>query len=259
MNRIAKAFAQQKKVFIASITAGDPDLEITKNLITAMEEAGAGIIELGIPFSDPVAEGEAMQRADARALLAGTTTDKIFDMVVELRQDTQIPVVLVTYANPIYTYGCEKFFAKCEEAGVDGVLVPDIPFEEREELLPYSEPHKIVTIPILAPTSKDRIKMIAEKAEGYVYAVGYLGADSACDEVNAKVANIVNETRKVKDVPVAVGYKVRDAEQARDMAAISDGIIVDCAIAELVEKYGVNAAAPVADYVRNMVAVMQEK
>ncbi len=256
MNRISKAFAENKKVFIASLTAGDPNLEATKNLIAAMEEAGAGIIELGIPFSDPVAEGEAMQRADERALAAGTTTDKIFDLVAEVRQTTQIPVVLVTYINPIYTYGCEKFFTRCEESGVDGVLVPDLPYEEREELLPYSEPHKIISIPIIAHTSKDRVKMIAAKAEGYVYAVGYMGTDGASERINGIVANIVAETKKVKDIPVAVGHRVRSVEQARDMGKVSDGIIVDCAIAEIVEKYGEDAAEHVAEYVRKMIAAM---
>ncbi len=256
MNRISKAFAENKKVFIASLTAGDPNLEATKNLIAAMEEAGAGIIELGIPFSDPVAEGEAMQRADERALAAGTTTDKIFDLVAEVRQTTQIPVVLVTYINPIYTYGCEKFFTRCEESGVDGVLVPDLPYEEREELLPYSEPHKIISIPIIAHTSKDRVKMIAAKPEGYVYAVGYMGTDGASERINSIVANIVAETKKVKDIPVAVGHRVRSVEQARDMGKVSDGLIVDCAIAEIVEKYGEDAAEHVAEYVRKMIAAM---
>ena len=173
MNKITEAFAKNKKVLIPSITAGDPDLGATRELILAMEEAGASVIELGIPFSDPVAEGEEMQRSAGRALAAGTTTDKIFTMLKELRQETQIPVVLVTYANPIYTYGCEKFFDNCVECGVSGILVPDVPYEEREELLPYCEPRNIALIAIITPNSRDRIAMIAKEAKGYVYAVSY--------------------------------------------------------------------------------------
>lgn len=141
MNRIQKAFDEKKKVFIGFVTAGDPNLATTKELVRAMVKGGAGLIEFGIPFSDPVAEGEVIQKADMRALVAGTTTDKIFDLVAELREETQVPLVFLTYANPIYAYGAEKFFTRCEETGVDGVIIPDIPYEEREEMRPFSEPH----------------------------------------------------------------------------------------------------------------------
>lgn len=255
MNKITKAFADNKKVLIASLTAGDPDLEVTKELILTMEKAGAGIIELGIPFSDPVAEGEEMQRAAGRALAAGTTTDKIFAMLKELRQETQIPVVLVTYANPIYTYGCEKFFEQCEECAVSGILVPDVPYEERQELLPYCEPRNIALIAIITPNSRNRIKMIAEEAKGYVYAVSYYGVLPQ-DVVEAKVAEMVAEVRKVTDVPVAVGYRVRKYDEGKVMGNIADGIIVDCRIAEIVEKHGVEGAPNIADYCKKMIAAM---
>lgn len=255
MNKITKAFADNKKVLIPSITAGDPSLEATKELIIAMEEAGAGIIELGIPFSDPVAEGEEMQRSAGRALAAGTTTDKIFAMLKELRQETQIPVVLVTYANPIYTYGCEKFFDNCVACGVSGILVPDIPYEERQELLPYCKPRNIALIGIITPNSRDRIKMIAEEAQGYVYAVSYYGVLSD-QVVEAKVAEMVDAVRKVTDVPVAVGYRVRKYAEGKAMGNIADGIIVDCRIAEIVEKHGAEGAPNIADYVKKMIAAM---
>lgn len=255
MNKITQAFANNKKVLIPSITAGDPNLEATKELIIAMEEAGAGIIELGIPFSDPVAEGEEMQRSAARALAAGTTTDKIFTMLKELRQVTQIPVVLVTYANPIYTYGCDKFFTECVESGVSGILVPDIPYEERQELLPYCEPRNIALIGIITPNSRDRIKMIAEEAKGYVYAVSYYGV-LADEVVEAKVAEMVEAVRKVTDVPVAVGYRVRTYEEGKAIGRIADGIIVDCRIADIIEKHGAEGAPNIADYVKKMLAAM---
>ena len=245
MNNIEKAFAKNKKVLIPSITAGDPDLEATKELILAMEEAGAGIIELGIPFSDPVAEGEEMQRSAARALAAGTTTDKIFTMLKELRQKTQIPVVLVTYANPIYTYGCEKFFDNCVECGVSGILVPDVPYEEREELLPYCEPRNIALIAIITPNSRDRIAMIAKEAKGYVYAVSYYGV-LADEVVEAKAAEMVE----------AIGFRVRTYAQGKAMGNISDGIVVDCRIADIIEKHGAEGAPNIADYVKRMIAAM---
>ena len=175
MNRIQKAFDEKKKVFIGFVTAGDPNLATTKELVRAMIKGGAGLIEFGIPFSDPVAEGEVIQKADMRALAAGTTTDKIFDLVAELREETQVPLVFLTYANPIYAYGAEKFFTRCEETGVDGVIIPDIPYEEREEMRPFSEPHHVALVPLIAPTSKDRIQKIAAVAQGYVYVVSSLG------------------------------------------------------------------------------------
>ena len=165
MNRIQKAFDEKKKVFIGFVTAGDPNLATTKELVRAMIKGGAGLIEFGIPFSDPVAEGEVIQKADMRALAAGTTTDKIFDLVAELREETQVPLVFLTYANPIYAYGAEKFFTRCEETGVDGVIIPDIPYEEREEMRPFSEPHHVALVPLIAPTSKDRIQKIAAVAK----------------------------------------------------------------------------------------------
>ena len=255
MNKITEAFAKNKKVLIPSITAGDPDLEATKELILAMEEAGAGVIELGIPFSDPVAEGEEMQRSAARALEAGTTTDKIFTMLKELREKTQIPVVLVTYVNPIYTYGCEKFFDNCVECGVSGILVPDVPYEEREELLPYCEPRNIALIAIITPNSRDRIAMIAKEAKGYVYAVSYYGV-LADEVVEAKAVEMVEAVRKVSDVPVAIGFRVRKYDQGKAMGQAADGIVVDCRIADIIEKHGAEGAPNIADYVKRMIAAM---
>ena len=196
MNRIQKAFDEKKKVFIGFVTAGDPNLALTKELVMAMVEGGAGLIEFGIPFSDPVAEGEVIQRADLRALAAGTTTDKIFDLVSEVRKETQVPLVFLTYANPIYAYGAEKFFTRCEESGVDGVIIPDIPYEEREEMRPYSEPHHVALVPLIAPTSKDRIQKIAKDAQGYVYVVSSLGVTGVRSNITTDIDGIVTEVRK---------------------------------------------------------------
>lgn len=258
MNRIAKAFADQKKVFIGFITAGDPNLAVTKELVLQMEKAGAGIVELGVPFSDPVAEGEVVQRADTRALAAGTTTDKIFDLVAELRKETQVPLVFLTYANPIYTYGAEKFFAKCEETGVDGVIIPDIPYEEREEMLPYSQPHKVAVVPLVAPTSRDRIQKIAAVAEGYVYLVSSLGVTGVRKNITTDMDAIVREVRKTAKVPCAVGFGIATPEQAKKMALASDGAIVGSAIEKIVEKYGAESPKYVYEYVKSMADAVKE-
>ncbi len=257
MKRIAKAFAEKKKLFIGFVTAGDPDLETTKQLVLAMERAGAGIVELGIPFSDPVAEGEVIQRADVRALKSGTITDKIFNIVRELRQETEVPLVFLTYANPIFTYGCERFFAKCQEVGVDGVIVPDVPFEERDELLPFSKLHGVELISLIAPTSRDRIKMIAQKSEGYVYLVSSMGVTGVRRNITTDISTIVEEIRKATKIPVAVGFGIATPEQARSMAKISDGAIVGSAIVKIVERYGKKAPQYVYDYVKEMVEAVQ--
>lgn len=256
-NRIAAAFAEKKKVFIGFVTAGDPNLAVTKELVLAMVKAGVGIVEFGIPFSDPVAEGPVIQRADLRALEAGTTTDKIFDLVAELRQETQVPLVFLTYANPIYTYGAEKFFTRCEETGVDGVIIPDIPFEEREEMLPFSKPHHVALVPLVAPTSKDRIRMIAAEAEGYVYVVSSLGVTGVRKNITTDIGAIVEEVRAATSVPVAVGFGISTPEQAGKMAAVSDGAIVGSAIVKLVEEYGDAAPAKVYEYCKAMVEAVE--
>lgn len=257
MNRIQKAFDEKKKLFIGFVTAGDPDLATTKELVLAMVKAGVGIVEFGIPFSDPVAEGEVIQRADLRALASGTTTDKIFDLVAELRQETQVPLVFLTYANPIYAYGAERFFVRCEETGVDGVIVPDIPYEEREEMRPYSEPHKIALVPLVAPTSKDRIQKIAKIAQGYVYIVSSLGVTGVRSEITTDIGAIVEEVRKATTTPVAVGFGIATPDQAYAMAKVSDGAIVGSAIVKLVEKYGKEAPAHVYEYVKSMVEAVE--
>lgn len=257
MSRIQKAFDEKKKLFIGFVTAGDPDLATTKELVLAMVKAGVGIVEFGIPFSDPVAEGEVIQRADLRALAAGTTTDKIFDLVAELRRETQVPLVFLTYANPIYAYGAERFFTRCEETGVDGVIVPDIPYEEREEMRPYSEPHKIALVPLVAPTSKDRIQKIAKIAQGYVYIVSSLGVTGVRQEITTDIGAIAEEVRKATTTPVAVGFGIATPDQAYEMAKVSDGAIVGSAIVKLVEKYGKEAPAHVYEYVKSMVEAVE--
>lgn len=252
MSKIAAAFKKQHKCFIPFITAGDPDLNMTKELIMAMADAGADIIELGIPFSDPVAEGEVIQAANIRALAAGTTTDKIFSMLDDVRKKTDVPLVFLTYVNPIFTYGAEKFMAACQRTGVDGIIVPDVPYEEKAELAGLCNEFGVDLIPLVAPTSDERIKMIAREAQGYVYIVSSLGVTGVRKDITTDIKGIVDKIREVTDVPCAVGFGIATTEQAREMASVSDGAIVGSAVVKLVGEYGKNCLEPVKEYVKEM-------
>lgn len=251
MNRIEKAF-QNQKAFIPFVTGGDPSLEVTEKLIYAMEEAGADLIEIGIPFSDPIAEGEVIQEANVRALSAGCTTDRLFDMIKRARQKVMIPMVFLTYINPIFTYGKEKFMRRCVECGIDGIIVPDMPYEEKGELLDVCEACGIAIISLIAPTSRERIRMIAKEAKGYIYCVSSLGVTGVRSEIETDIAGMVKLVREVTDVPCAVGFGISTPEQAREMAALSDGAIVGSAIVKIVAQYGENCVPYVAEYVKKM-------
>lgn len=256
MSKISQAFKNKKKCFIPFVTAGDPDLAVTKELILAMASAGADIIEIGIPFSDPVAEGEVIQRANVRALNAGTTTDRLFEMLAEVRQLTQIPLVFLTYVNPIFIYGTEKFMEKCRQTGIDGVIVPDLPYEEKNELLACCKAYGVDLISLIAPTSDDRIQMIAREAMGYIYVVSSMGVTGVRSNITTDIGAIVSRIREVTDISVAVGFGIATPEQAEKMAALSDGAIVGSAIVKLVEQYGTAAAGPVQEYVARMAAAV---
>ena len=253
MNKIAEVFAKEKKVFIPFITAGDPSLEKTEEMIYAMEKAGAGIIEIGIPFSDPVAEGPVIQEADLRALAAGCKTDKIFAMLKRVRQNTKVPLVFLTYINPIFTYGCDKFFKNCRDCDISGVIIPDVPFEEKGEVAGYCKKYGVDLISLIAPTSEQRIKMIARDATGYIYLVSSLGVTGVRTTITTDIGAIVEQIRQVTKVPIAVGFGIATPEQAEKMAKISDGAIVGSAIVKIVAANGDNCVKPVADYVRTMV------
>ena len=224
MNRIKEAF-HNKKAFIPFVTGGDPTLDITEQLLYAMEEAGADLIEIGIPFSDPIAEGVVIQEANKRALSAGCTTDKLFDMVKRARQRVTVPMVFLTYLNPIYTYGKERFMKSCRECGADGIIVPDMPFEEKGELLEVCEEYGVDIISLIAPTSKERIRMIAGEAKGYIYCVSSLGVTGVRSEIKTDIAGMVKLVRETTKVPCAVGFGISTPEQARKMAEVSDGEI----------------------------------
>ena len=251
MSRIAEAFAG-KKVFIPFITCGDPDLETTRRCVLEMAANGADLIELGIPFSDPTAEGPVIMGADMRALRGGVTTEQVFSLAKSLRQEISIPMVFMTYANVVYSYGTERFMKRAEDAGMDGLILPDVPFEEREEFAPVCEAHGMDLISMIAPTSEDRIAKIARSAKGFVYMVSSLGVTGVRQEITTDIGAMAALVRNHTDTPCAVGFGISTPEQAAKMAALSDGAIVGSAIVRLIAQYGPEAPAHVGKYVREM-------
>ena len=251
MSNIQKAF-QNGKAFIPFITCGDPDLQTTAKIVRAAAENGADLIELGIPFSDPTAEGPVIQGANLRALSGGVTTDKIFDLVRDLRQDVTVPMVFMTYANVVFSYGAERFISTCRDIGIDGLILPDLPFEEKEEFQPICSKHGVDLISLIAPTSESRIAVIAKEAEGFIYIVSSLGVTGARSEITTDIGSIVSLVRANSATPCAVGFGISTPEQAAKMAGLSDGAIVGSAIIKIIEQYGRDAAGPVGEYVRQM-------
>ena len=251
MSNIYKAFTNGK-AFIPFITCGDPDITTTVKTVRAMAENGADLIELGIPFSDPVAEGPVIQGANLRALNGGVTTDKIFAMVKDLRHYVKIPMVFMTYANVIFSYGTEKFIETCNKINIDGLIIPDLPFEEKEEFLPACQKYGVDLISMIAPTSENRIAKIASEAEGFIYVVSSLGVTGVRSKITTDLDSIVNTIRKHTNIPCAIGFGISTPEQARAMSKISDGVIVGSAIIKLLEAHGVKAPEFVGKYVREM-------
>lgn len=251
MSRITDAF-KQGKAFIPFITCGYPDLEITGQVVRAAVANGADIVELGIPFSDPTAEGPVIQSANERALKGGVTTDRIFEFVRELRRDVSVPLVFMTYANVVFSYGTERFLANCREVGVDGLILPDVPYEEKDEFALPCQRYGLDFIPLIAPTSEHRTIRIAAAAKGFVYLVSSLGVTGVRSEIRSDVGAMAALVKSATDVPCAVGFGISTPEQAANMAVLSDGAIVGSAIIKLIAEHGPNAAGPVGEYVRRM-------
>ena len=251
MSKIKNAF-RNGKAFIPFITCGDPDLATTAAAVRAAVANGADLIELGIPFSDPTAEGPVIQEANIRALSGGVKTDKIFYLVCELRTDVSVPMVFMTYANVVFSYGAERFISVCAEIGIDGLILPDIPYEEKDEFLPLCRQYDVDLISLIAPTSENRIGMIAREADGFIYLVSSLGVTGVRSEINTDLESIVNIIRQNTDVPCAIGFGISTPEQARKMAGLSDGAIVGSAIIKLLAQYGKEAPAHIGAYVKEM-------
>ena len=257
MSKIKKAF-ESGKAFIPFVTCGDPSLDVTEQLVYAMAEAGADLIELGIPFSDPTAEGPVIEAASARALAGGATTDKIFEMVARIRQKSNIPLVFMTYANVVFSYGSERFLSRAASLGIDGLILPDVPFEEKAEFDPLCKRHNIDLISMVAPTSHERIKMIAAEASGFIYCVSSLGVTGIRSEIKTDLSEMVGLVKSVRPLPCAIGFGISTPEQAKQMASVADGVIIGSAIVKLCAQYGDQCVSPVADYVRSMKRAISE-
>ncbi|MCX4267898.1 MAG: tryptophan synthase subunit alpha [Lachnospiraceae bacterium] len=251
MSNIKKAF-ENGKAFIAFLTCGDPDLETTAAAVRAAVKNGADLIELGIPFSDPTAEGPVIQGANVRALNGGVTTDKIIAFVKELRRDVKIPMVFMTYANVVFSYGAERFISACKEIEIDGLILPDLPFEEKEEFQPICRQYGVDLVSLIAPTSENRIAMIAREAEGFLYIVSSLGVTGMRNEIKTDLTSIVEVVRQNTELPCAIGFGISTPEQAKKMADISDGVIVGSAIIKFLERYGKDASKYIGEYVKGM-------
>ncbi len=258
MSRISSAF-EHKKAFIGFLTAGDPTPSLTIEYILEMERAGADLIEIGIPFSDPTAEGVVIQDANIRALSKGMTPDGVFDIVASVRQVSNIPLVFLTYINPVFHYGYEKFFARCEELGVDGIIIPDMPYEERSELLPIATTHGVEVISLIAPTSRQRIQMIAKESSGFLYVVSSMGVTGVRSEINTDLAAMIDLIKAVTDIPCAIGFGINTTIQAKQMAKLADGVIVGSAIVKIIEKYGNHAHQALFEYVSSMKQAIREQ
>lgn len=267
MSRIAGAF-EEGKVFIGFVTGGDPGIEKTGEFVLEMIRAGAGIVEIGIPFSDPVAEGPVIQAANIRALSAGATVEKIFGLAAALRQKTETPLVFLSYLNPVFQYGYEAFFRRCRESGVDGIIIPDLPFEEQGEVRGISAECGVDLISLVAPTSEARIREIARSATGFLYVVSSLGVTGVRGEIKTDLAAMIASARKARaeapgaglsgaglpaaKLPVAVGFGIHTPAQAAEIAQIADGVIVGSAIVKIVEEHGEHAGKYIYEYVKGM-------
>jgi tryptophan synthase alpha chain len=251
MSNIRSAFANGK-AFIPFITCGDPDLETTAKVVRAAAENGADLIELGIPFSDPTAEGPVIQGANIRALSGGVTTDKIFDFVRELRKDVSVPLVFMTYANVVFSYGAERFIGTCRQIGIDGLILPDLPYEEKDEFLPVCRQYDVDLISLIAPTSADRAAMIAKDADGFIYIVSSLGVTGERSQITTDISKLVSVIRENTSIPCAVGFGISTPEQAKSMSQYADGVIVGSAIVRKIAQYGKDSAAPVGEFVNKM-------
>lgn len=255
MNRIKDVLihnGEKQKAFVGFLTAGDPNIEKTKEFIFEMIKGGADLVEIGIPFSDPIAEGPVIQAANIRALSKGINTDKVFQLVCEVRKESEIPLVFMTYLNLVFSYGYDKFFKRCEETGVDGIILPDLPFEEKKEVVEVAQKYNVEVISFIAPTSENRIKMIAQEAAGFVYIVSSMGVTGMRNEIKTNLESIIKVVRKNTEIPCFVGFGINTPEQAAEISQNCDGVIVGSAIVKIIEKYGDNAGKYVFDYVKSM-------
>lgn len=251
MSNTRRAF-EKGKAFIPFITCGDPSVEVTEKLVYAMEEAGADMIGLGIPFSDPTAEGPVIQSSNLRALVKGIRTDDIFEMVKRIRKRTQIPMVFMTYANVVFSYGTERFIETSAEIGIDALILPDVPFEEKEEFDSVCKTYGLDFISLITTVSKERIRMIAKEASGFVYCISCPGVAGGHSKITADIRTMVELIKEEQDIPCAVGFEIETEEQIKKRAVFSDGVIVRSEIVRLCDQYKEQCIPFVQEYVKKM-------
>ncbi|MDD7184735.1 MAG: tryptophan synthase subunit alpha [Oscillospiraceae bacterium] len=256
MSRIKNAFANNNKAFIAFLTAGDPSIDKTEEFIYKLIEGGADLIEIGIPFSDPIAEGAVIQSANIRSLSGGTRIKNVFELVARVRKNTQIPLVFLTYMNTVFKYGTEEFFRKCSETGIDGIIIPDLPFEEKGEIKEPANKYDVDIISLIAPTSENRIKLIAQESEGFVYVVSSMGVTGMRSEIKTDLKSITESVRKYTDNPIAIGFGINSPEQAEKYSKIADGVIVGSAIVKIIEQHRENSGEYLKEYANKMKSAM---
>jgi tryptophan synthase alpha chain len=252
MNKIDKKFQNLngEKALITFITGGHFGYNTTEKLVLTMEKAGADIIEIGVPFSDPIAEGPVIQRSSMEAISQGATLAGIFDTVKKLREKTDIPILLMLYINSVFGYGKEKFFEKCNEAQIDGVIVPDLPFEEYDEIADTADKHGVYSVRLVTPTSKERIKKIASGAKGFLYCVSSVGVTGMRNSFNTDFEKFFTEIKKHSTAPNCIGFGISNPEQAKKMSGYADGVIVGSAIVKLVSEFGENSIDRVYEFTR---------
>ena len=251
MNKVSDAF-KNGKAFIGFVTAGDPDLKTSREIMIKMAQAGCDLIEIGIPFSDPIAEGPVIQEANLRSLSGSTTTDKVFALAEEVSAEVNIPLVFMTYLNVLFKYGYDKFLDNAKKSGISGVIIPDLPFEEKNELQSVAQKYDIDVISLIAPTSEQRIQMIAKEAQGFVYEVSSLGVTGVRSEIKTDLESITKAVKSATDIPVAIGFGISTPEQAKKYSAVADGVIVGSAIVKIIAQHGKNAPEEVYKYVKSM-------
>ena len=251
MNYIKDAF-KNKKAFIAYLMAGDPNLAVSAEYILTVQDAGADMVEIGIPFSDPIAEGEVIQAASMRALATGARLDGVFEMVASIKGRMRVPMVFMTYLNPVFVYGYDRFFVKCAEIGICGVIIPDLPFEEQGEAKIIAEKYGIKIITLVAPTSEKRIARIAKNAEGFIYLISSMGVTGVRSEITTDLTAMISDIRKYTDVPIAVGFGISTPEQAKYYSGAADGVIVGSAIVRIIGEHGENAKQALHEYIREV-------
>jgi len=251
MINIAEAF-KHKKAFIAYLMAGDPNLAASAEMILTAQDAGADLVEIGIPFSDPIAEGEVIQASSVRALAAGTRLDGVFDMVASIRDRMRVPMVFMTYLNPVFVYGYDRFFARCAAIGVSGIIIPDMPFEEQGEAKVAARRHGVEIVTLIAPTSAARTAAIARDAEGFIYLVSSMGVTGVRSEITTDLGAIVADIRRVTNIPVAIGFGISTPNQAATYSTVADGVIVGSALVRIVGTHGAEAKRPLHEFIRAM-------